>query len=74
MVVGLNPVAVAETSDMAPASSKELLEIRASSQCRFTLKPTRDMIVAYSDSFQPKLSNELYILKSSSEHLTYFCI
>ena len=74
MVVGLNPVAVAYTSDMAPASSKKFLDIQASSECRFTLKLTRYMIVAYSDSFQPKLSNELYILKSSSEHLTYFYI
>ena len=38
MVVGSNPIAVTETSGMAPDSSKELLDIQETMKCRFTLK------------------------------------
>ena len=45
MVVGLNPVAVTLTSDMAPVSSKEFHEIQATIECRFSLKCGREMII-----------------------------
>ena len=48
MVVGLNPVAVTQTSDIGPVSSKHLLDIQATKECRFTLKRVRDMIITYS--------------------------
>ena len=48
MVVGSIPVAVTETSDFAPALSKEFLDIQATIECRFTLKCVRDMIRTYS--------------------------
>ena len=44
VVVGSSPVAVAETSDIAPASSEEFLDIQATIECGFTLKHVRDMI------------------------------
>ena len=48
MVVGSNPVAVTETSDFAPVSSKEFLDIQATIECGFTLKRVRDIIKTYS--------------------------
>ena len=36
------------TSDFAPASSKEFLDIQATIECGFTLKRVRDMIRTYS--------------------------
>ena len=48
MVLGSSPVAVTETSDFAPASSKEFLDIQATIECGFTLKRVRDMIRRYS--------------------------
>ena len=48
MVVGSNPVAVTSPSDFAPASSKEFLDIQATTECGFTLKRVRDMIKTYS--------------------------
>ena len=35
-------------SDFAPASSKEFLDIQATTECGFTLKRVRDMIKTYS--------------------------
>ena len=35
------------SSDMAPASSKEFLDIQATVECGFTLKLVRDMIKTY---------------------------
>ena len=46
MVVGSSPVAV--TSDFAPASSKEFLDIQATIECGFALKHVRNMIRTYS--------------------------
>ena len=43
MVVSLSPVAVPETSDFAPASSKEFLDIQATAECGFTLKRVLDV-------------------------------
>ena len=43
MVLGSSPVAVTSPSDLAPASSKELLDIQATIECGFTLKRVRDM-------------------------------
>ena len=37
-----------ETSDFAPASSMEFLDIQATVQCGFTLKRVREMIRTYS--------------------------
>ena len=47
VVVGSNLVAVTQTSDMAPASSKEFLDMQTT-ECGFTLKLGRDMIITYS--------------------------
>ena len=48
MVVGLNPVAVTYTSDIAPVSSKEFLGIQTTMECSLTLKCVCDMIITYS--------------------------
>ena len=48
MVVGSSPVAVTSTSDSAPVSSKEFLDIQAIIECGFILKRVRDMIRTYS--------------------------
>ena len=37
-----------QTSDLAPVSSKEFLDIQAAIECGFTLKRVRDMITTYS--------------------------
>ena len=49
MVLGSSPVAVTETSDSAPASSKEFLDIQATVECGFTLKRVHDIIRRYSE-------------------------
>ena len=46
--MGLRPAAVTETSDFAPVSSKEFLDIQATIKCGFILKRVRDMIRTYS--------------------------
>ena len=46
--MGSSPVAVTYTSDFAPASSKEFLDIYATIECGFALKRVRDMIRTYS--------------------------
>ena len=46
--MGSNQVAVTSPSDFAPASSKEFLDIQATTKCGFTLKRVRDMIKTYS--------------------------
>ena len=48
MVADSNSVAVTYTSDFAPASSKEFLDIYATIECGFALKRVRDMIRTYS--------------------------
>ena len=52
-----SPVAVTKTSDFAPVSSKEFLDIQATIECGFTLKRIRDMTRRY--SYNDKLGNEL---------------
>ena len=42
--MGSSPIAVTETSNFAPVSSKEFLDIRATTVCEFTLKHVGDMI------------------------------
>ena len=37
--------------DMAPASSKEILDIQATVECGFTLKLVRDMIKTYKPKY-----------------------
>ena len=37
-----------QSSDFAPVSSKEFLDIQATIECRFTLERVRDMIRTYS--------------------------
>ena len=44
MVLRSDPVAVTETSDFVPASSKQFLDIQAIIACEFTLKRLRDVI------------------------------
>ena len=48
VVVGSNLVAVTQTSDIAPVSNEEFLDIQATIECRFTLKCVRDLIITYS--------------------------
>ena len=48
--MGSSPVAVTESSDIAPVSSKEFLDYQATIECGFTLKRVRDMIKTYSTS------------------------
>ena len=48
-----NPVAVAYTSDIAPVSNKDFLDIQATIECRFTLKRVRHMAIA--DSQKKKI-------------------
>ena len=43
VALGESPVAVTSSSDFAPASSKEFLDIQATIECGFTLKRIRDM-------------------------------
>ena len=72
MVLGLSPVAVTSPSDFAPASSKEFLDIQATIECGFTLKPIHDMTRTYSkfnwvllDTIDFKLLNyHCYVVKS----------
>ena len=47
MVLGSSPVAVTSPSDFAPASSKEFLDIQATTERGFTLKRIRDMTRTY---------------------------
>ena len=47
VVLGSSPVAVTSSSDFAPASSKEFLDIQATIECTFTLKRVRDMTRTY---------------------------
>ena len=49
MLVSSSAVAVTETSDIAPALSKEFLEIQATIVCGFILKRICDMIRTYSE-------------------------
>ena len=44
MVLGSNSVAVTSTLDIVSVSSKEFLDIHATTECRFTLKCLCDMI------------------------------
>ena len=46
--MGSIPVAVTQTSDFTPASSKEFLDIQETIECGFTLKRICDMIRTYS--------------------------
>ena len=46
--VGSRPVAVTQTSDFAPVSSKKFLEIQPTVECGFTLKRVHDRIRTYS--------------------------
>ena len=48
VVLGSSPVAVTSPSDMAPALSKEFLDIQATIECGFTQKRVRDMTKTYS--------------------------
>ena len=45
--MGSNPVAVTQTSDIAPVSSKVFLDIQATIECKFTLTRVHDMIITY---------------------------
>ena len=42
MAVGSSPVAVTETSDIAPVFSKKFLDIQPTIECGFTLNRVRD--------------------------------
>ena len=57
MVLGSSPFAVISPSDFVPASSKDFLDIQATTECGFTLKPIRDMTRTYN-----QLMKSFYIL------------
>ena len=59
MIVLSNPVTVTQTSGMVPVSSKVLLDIQTTIECRYNLKFVRNMIKAYRQS---NLSNLLFKL------------
>ena len=48
VVQGWSPVAVFPPSDFTPATSKEFLDIQATTECGFTLKRVRGMTRTYS--------------------------
>ena len=48
MVLSSSSVAIPWTSEFAPASSKEFLNIQATIECGFTLKHVHDMTRTYS--------------------------
>ena len=70
-----NHVAVTLNSDMAPASSKEFLDIQENYECGFTLKLVRDTIIAYSsshDSFSILHLNSSSIKKNLDNFKLFF--
>ena len=48
IAVGSSPVAVTETSDLAPVSSKEFPDIQATIECVFSLKHVLHMTRTFS--------------------------
>ena len=58
VVLGSSPVAATQTSDFAPASSKEFFDIQATIECGFTLKGICDMIRRYSQMHLPDKYSE----------------
>ena len=74
MVVGSNPFAVSSTSDMAPLLSNEFFDIQATIECRFTLRPLRDMIITDSQMHRPdKYSQHSSIMASLAKWLSVLC-
>ena len=67
MVVHSNPVAVTYTSNIAPVSSMEFLNIQATVECKFTLKCARGMIRTYCKNI---LTTQLNHLASLSKWLS----
>ena len=65
-ISGFEPLAVTLTSDIAPASSKEFLDIQATIECGFTLKRVHDMIRTY--------SQKQFICGLSAHHFFSFLI
>ena len=49
LYVRVQLVALTKTSDFAPASRKQFLDIRTTLECTFTLKRVRDMISTYTE-------------------------
>ena len=43
-----------KTSDFAPVSRQEFLDIQATIECRFTLNRVRDMTRTYGQRYQPR--------------------
>ena len=60
MVLGSSPVAVTSPSDFAPASSKDFLDIQATTECGFTLTHVGDMIRIYNISLKLKFFESFY--------------
>ena len=48
MILDSSPVAITQISGIAPASSKEFLDIKATIECGFTMKCVRDVTRTYS--------------------------
>ena len=61
--MGSSPVAVTHTLDIAPVSSKELLDIQATIKYGLTLRRVRDIIRTYSQALKDVVKKflELYI-------------
>ena len=61
MFVCLSSVSVTKTSEFAPASTKEFLNIQATIDSGFTLKRVRDMIRTYSITDSLEMSLEVFV-------------
>ena len=59
---------------MAPASSKEFLDIQATVECGFTLKLVRDMIKTYNPSQVISLLGDGTITERKVENLYKVCL
>ena len=72
--MGLSPIAVTQSSDMAPVLSKECLDIQVNIECEFSLKCVRDMIKAYSqtvnmESYTASLKKYSVTISRSSKNI-----
>ena len=68
LVVGSSPVAVTNTSDFAPASSKEFLDIQTTMECGFTLKR---VTYRYQCSFSPFKFEQIFVSSEKRQVITF---
>ena len=68
LVVGSSPVAVTNTSDFAPASSKEFLDIQTTMECGFTLKR---VTYKYQCSFSTFKFEQVFVSSEKRQVITF---